>query len=153
RPTADADAKAFYDLVTDPKYLGVPAARMTLLLSAADPKRNGEVATHEAVLRAVNLATSETGKDDLVILAFFGRGTSAGDKTALFTADTVLKDRAKTALIGSDLDAPFKKLKAGQRVLLLLDVSYKGFDPGTEKVPEPTLRDVINAVYGAEDKE
>src|SRR5437660_9313480 len=60
RPTADADAKAFYDLVTDPKYLGVPAARTTLLLSAADPKRNGEVATHEAVLRAVNLATSES---------------------------------------------------------------------------------------------
>src|SRR5947209_7166021 len=39
RPSADADATALYDLLTDPKHLDVPAGRAVLLLSNPDPKR------------------------------------------------------------------------------------------------------------------
>jgi hypothetical protein len=151
RPTADADAKALYDLLTDPKYLGVKPDRAKLLLSAPDDKRMGEVATHGAIRRAIETATAETGKDDLIVLAFFGRGATAGDKTVFLTPDTTFKDRAKTSLVfGNDLEKAFKQVK-GQKVLMLMDVHYKGFDAGTEKVAEPTLTDVDNLLFGAED--
>ena len=153
RPTADADAKALYDLFTDPKYLGVPAARAKLLTSARDEKRNGEVATQKAIVQAVEAAAAQTGKDDLIVLAFFGRGASAADKTCFLTPDTVFKDRAKTSLVlGTDLAPAFKKVK-GQKVLLLMDVHYKGFKAGDEKVAEPTLTDVDGLLFGSEDKE
>ncbi|HEX4609139.1 MAG TPA: S41 family peptidase, partial [Urbifossiella sp.] len=153
RPTADADAKALYDLVTDPRYLGVPAARAKLFLSAPDAKRNAVAATPEGIVKAVEAAAESTGKDDLLLVAFFGRGASTGDKTVYFTPATVLKDRAKTALVfGNDLAPAFKKVK-GQHVLMMMDVQYKGFDPGAEKIAEPTLTDVDGLLFGSEDKE
>ncbi|QDU21568.1 S41 family peptidase [Urbifossiella limnaea] len=153
RPTADADAKALYDVVTDPRFLGVPAARTKLFLSAPDAKRGGEVATRDGIVKAVEAAVESTGKDDLLLVAFFGRGASTGDKTVYFTPNTVLKDRAKTAVVlGSDLAPSFKKVKA-QNVLLMMDVQYKGFDPGAEKIAEPNLNDVDALLFGSEDKE
>jgi C-terminal peptidase prc len=154
RPTADADAKALYDTLTDPKFLGVPADRAVLLLSKSDDQRKAKAATHEAVVEAINKGIAETGKDDLLIVAVFGRGASVADKTCFFTPDTVLKERAKTAVVGSDLEPALKKLKT-QRFLLLLDVAYRGFDPGpgAEKIAEPTMRDITTAVFGGEDKE
>lgn len=153
RPTADADAKALYDVVTDPRYLGVPAARAKLLLSTPDAKRNAQAATRDDIVKAVTAAVEQTGKDDLLLVAFFGRGASTGDKTVYLTPNAVLKDRAKTALVfGTDLDPVFKKVK-GQNVLMVMDVQYKGFDPGAEKVAEPTLNDVDALLFGSEDKE
>lgn len=153
RPTADADAKALYDLLTDAKYLGVPADRAKLLLSAPDAQRKAGKATHDAIVAAINDAVAATGKDDTLILAFFGRGASANDKTCFFTPDTVLKERGKTGLVfGTDLEPAFKKLK-GQKVLLLHDVAYKGFKPGDEKIAEPNLRDVEALLFGPEDAE
>jgi len=154
RPTADNDAKALFDVLSDPKYLGVPAERAKLLISAPDEKRGGQVATREAIVKAIEAAATQTGKDDLIVLAFFGRGASANDQTAFFTPDAVLKDRGKTALLfGTDLDGAFKKLK-GQKVLLLMDVQYKGFKlDGDEKVAEPTLIDVDGLLFGKDEKE
>jgi carboxyl-terminal processing protease len=153
RPTADADAKALYDVVTDPRYLGVPAGRAKLFLSAPDAKRGAEAATRDGIVKAVEAAVEQTGKQDLLLVAFFGRGASTGDKTVYFTPSTVLKDRAKTALVlGSDLAPAFKKVK-GQNVLFVMDVQYKGFDPGAEKIAEPTLTDVDALLFGGEDKE
>lgn len=153
RPTADADAKALYDLLTDPRHLGIPAARAKLFLSAPDAKRNAKKADRDEIVKAVEEATAATGKDDLLLVAFFGRGASTGDKTVYFTPSTSLKDRAKTGLVlGPDLTPAFKKVK-GQNVLLMMDVQYKGFDPGMEKVAEPTLTDVDALLFGSDDKE
>ncbi len=153
RPTADADAKALYDLLIDTKYLDVKPDRVKLFLSAADEKRHAAVANHDAIAKAVEAATAATGKDDLIILAFFGRGATSGDKTVFLTPDTVFKDRVKTALVFSnDLEAAFKKVK-GQKVFLIMDVAYKGYDPGMEKVAEPTLTDVDALLFGSDDKE
>ncbi|MBX9581924.1 MAG: S41 family peptidase [Gemmataceae bacterium] len=153
RPTADADARALYDVFTDPKHLGVPADRVKLLLSAVDPKRPSEVATRDNIVKAVEAATAATGKDDPLILGFFGRGASAGDKTVFFTPNTVLKDRGKTGLVfGTDLEKAFKDVK-GEKVLLMMDVQYKGFKPGDEKIAEPNLQDVDALLFGSEDKE
>jgi len=153
RPTADADAKALYDLLVDTQYLDVKPDRVKLLTSKADEKRHGGVANHADIAKAVEAAAAATGKDDLIILAFFGRGATVGDKTVFLTPDTVFKDRGKTGLVyGTDLDAAFKKSRS-QKVLLLMDISYKGFDPGMEKVAEPTLTDIDALLFGSEEKE
>ncbi len=145
RPTADADAKALHAMLTDPKYLGVPADRAKLLLSGN--------ATREAIVKAVDTALSSTSSDDLVVIAFFGRGTSAADKPCFFTADSNVKERAKTALQSTDLEPAFKKLK-NQNLVFLMDVQYKGgIDVGTEKVVEPSVSDYFKLVFGDKEEE
>jgi len=144
RPTADADAKALHALLTDPKVLGVAADRAKLLTSAD--------ASKDAVVKAIDAAIDATGKDDLLIISLFGRGASVAEKPCFFTPETSFKDRAKTALTTTDLEPAFKKLK-GQKLLFLMDVAYKGFDAGEEKVAEPTVRDLIKLVFGDENDE
>ncbi|MCI0702527.1 MAG: S41 family peptidase [Planctomycetia bacterium] len=140
RPTADTDAKAFHAMLTDTKFLGVHADRAKLLLSAA--------ATREAIVKAVETAVASTGPDDTIILAFFGRGTSTGDKPCFFTADSTVKDRGKTALQITDLEPAIKKIK-GQSLLFMMDVQYKGgIDAGKEKIVEPSWGEVMKVVFG-----
>lgn len=151
RPSADADAKALFDLFADKQYLDVKPERVKLLTSKEDDKRKGGKATRENIVKAVHDAVAATGKDDLLILAFLGRGASAGDRTCLFAADTTFKERAKTGVLGSDLEADLKAAKS-QRLLVLMDIHFKGFDAGKEAVVEPTLREIISAIFGGEDK-
>src|ERR1700722_530295 len=125
RPTADADAKSLYKLLADPKYLGVTPERSKLLTSAN--------ASRDAVLKAIETGLDSTTKDDLLIIALFGRGSSVADKPCFFTPESVFKERAKTAFTTTDLEPIFKKLKS-QKLLFLMDVAYKGFDAGSEKV-------------------
>ena len=149
RPTAEADARVMYDLVTDPKYMGVPADRVALLTATPDAKRKSTPATHDNIIAALDKAAAQTGAGDRLVVAWFGRGASAGDDTTLFTEDTVFKDRAKTAVLGSDLEAALKTAD-DRKIALLMDVSFKGFDAGKEVLAEPTLRDVLSAVFGSE---
>jgi len=151
RPSADVDAKAFFDLLSDSAYFKVPADRIELLTNKVDEKRKGKLATRENILAAIHNAITKTGKDDLVILAYYGRGASAGDRTCLFTSESTFKDRAKNSILGSDLETDFKAAKT-QKLLVVLDINFKGYDAGKESVVEPTLSDVLKGVYGGEDK-
>ena len=144
RPTADTDAKALYKLLTDSKVLGVSPDRAKLLTSAD--------ATKESVVKAIESAITETGKDDLIILAFFGRGSAVAEKPCFFTPESTFKDRAKTALTTTDLEPAFKKLK-GQKLLWLMDVSYKGVDAGKEKVLEPTIAEYLKLAFDDADRD
>ncbi|MFO0847358.1 MAG: S41 family peptidase [Gemmataceae bacterium] len=145
RPTADADARLVYDTLADPAYLASPD-RVILLTSTPDAKRNERKATRENVLKALDEAVAKTGKGDLVVFGYFGRGASAGDRTALFTPETVFKERAKTALVGADLDKDMRAMQ-DRKLLLLLDVAFNGFDAGKETLAEPTLRDIFKPVF------
>ena len=151
RPTADVDAKALFDLYTDAKYSDVPADRVVLLTSTVDDKRKSLKSTRANILKAVHEALSKTGKDDTVVLAMFGRGAAAGESTVLFAADSTFKDRAKDAVLGTDLEAELKTAKQ-QRLAMFLDIHFKGYDAGKEAVVEPNLRDIFNGVFGGEEK-
>ena len=149
RPTAETDARAVYDLFADPQYSAAGPGRVVLLTGTADAKRNGQRATHDNVIKAVQAAAAATGKDDTIIVAVFGRGASSGDATCLFTADTLFKDRAKTGVLGSDLETALKGAK-DRKICLMLDIAFKGFDAGKETLAEPSLRDVLKAVFGGD---
>jgi C-terminal peptidase prc len=147
RPTADADAKALYDLFADPRYLGVPADRRVLLTATPDAKRNGEAATRANIIKAVHDAVAKTGKDDLIVIGLFGRAAPSADKVAFFAADSTVKERAKDAVLGSDLGAELKGVK-GQRICVLFDAHFRGFDAGKELMPEPTSAALLGWVFG-----
>ncbi len=151
RPTAEADARALYDLYADPAYSPAAAGRVILLTATPDDKRKARKATRENVVAALHEAVAKTGKDDTVIVAMFGRGASSGDQTCYFTAETNFKERAKTGMLGSDLEAEFKPAK-DRKLCLMLDIAFRGFDAGKETLAEPGLRDVLTAVFGGEDK-
>jgi len=151
RPTAEADARAVYDLFVDPAYSDAPD-RVRLLTAKPDEKRKSQPATRDNIVKALGEAVANTAKDDTIVVAMFGRGASSGDQTCFFTAETQFKERAKTGLLGSDLDAGFKLAK-DRKICLMLDIAFKGgFDAGKETLAEPTLRDVLGAVFGGEDK-
>jgi len=151
RPTAVADARALYDLFADKKYANIAPERLLLLTSTPDEKRKGQKATRENILKAVHEAVAKTGKDDTVILAFFGRGASSGERTAIFASDSTVKNRAKDSVLGSDLEVELKNAK-DQRIAILMDLNFKGFDAGKETLVEPNLRDVLTGLYGGEEK-
>lgn len=145
RPTAEPDAKALHALLTDKKYLGTAANRSKLLLGAD--------ATREAITKALDEAVTATGPDDLLVVALFGRGTSAAEKPVFLAADSTAKERAKTGVQVADLEPAFKKLKK-QHVLFVMDVQYKGgLELGTEKVIEPNVSDYFTLVFGDKEEE
>jgi C-terminal peptidase prc len=151
RPTAEADARALHKLFADGKHLDTTPDRVVLLTATPDEKAGERKATRENVVKALHEAVAKTGKDDTIILGLFGRGATVAEDTAFFTADATFKERAKTALLGSDL-APDLKLAKDRKVCLLMDVSFKGgFDAGKEKLAVPNLRDVLKAVFAEED--
>ena len=151
RPSAEADARALYDVFSDPKYGPADPGRVVLLTATPDDKRNSRKATRENVVKALHEAVEKTRKDDTIVFAHFGRGASSGDATCLFTAETTFKERAKTGLLGSDLAAELKPA-LDRKLAVMMDVAFKGFDAGKETLAEPGLRDVLGAVFGGEER-
>ena len=151
RPSAEADARAIYDFYADPKFGPAQKDRVVLLTATADVKRNSRKATRENVVKALHEAVEKTSKDDTIIFALFGRGASSGDATCLFTAETNFKERAKTGLLGSDLETELKPA-TDRKIAVMMDVAFKGFDAGKETLAEPGLRDVLGAVFGGEER-
>jgi C-terminal peptidase prc len=138
RPHAEDDAKALYDLFTDPKYLGVPKDHVKLLLGgAADKERNSQEATKDNILKAAKWVATEAKRDDLVLIAYIGQGTALGergDRIAYFATDSNVKDPTKTAVLASTLGEELDKLKSHQ-VCLFVDVFFKGYKPANGKPP------------------
>jgi C-terminal peptidase prc len=138
RPHAEDDAKALYDLLADPKYLGIPKDHIKLLLAgAADKERHSEEATRANILKEAAWVAKEAKRDDLVIFAFLGQGAALGergDRIAYFATDSSVKDPAKTAVLATALGEDLDKLQS-HRVCLFVDVYFKGYKPANGKAP------------------
>jgi C-terminal peptidase prc len=143
RPHAEADAKALYDLVTDAKYLGIPAEDARLLLGKEDDKRGGKKATRAAFLDALKWVAKEACPTDMVLLAFIGQGGpvgETGDRRCYFLADSTFKNRNKDAVAAEEIYDILKKQKS-QKFCSFIDIDFKGFkDEGSaHAIAEPTL--------------
>jgi carboxyl-terminal processing protease len=140
RPSAEADAKAMHELVTDAKHIGVPAERAKLL--------TGKNATKENILKAIQEAVDKTGKDDLLLISYFGRGAPVGfDKVAFLATDSTVTERAKNGIASEELSNIMKAVKS-QRLCVLTDIAFKGFDAGQETLAEPNVYAILSAFYG-----
>lgn len=147
RTSAAADAQALYDLLCNPKYLGVPEANMKYLVTGEDQKRQAIPATRENILEAFKWVTETAGRDDKVIVALFGQGAAYGDRSCYFAQDSTFKDRDKTAVLSAEMEAKLEKLKS-QRLAAFIDISFKGVDAGKELLVEPPLGDMLKVFFG-----
>jgi carboxyl-terminal processing protease len=151
RKHAEADAKLLYDVFTNPDYLGVDADHVRLLLGEKDAKRNSQDATKDNILKALQWMTDKATKDDLVLFVYLGEGAPVGERTCYFTVDSDFKDRAKTALFAGDMENVLDKLKS-QHFCAFIDVNFKGFDAGQEKVSDLDLSKVYRELLGKDDE-
>ena len=141
RLRAEDDARAWYDLFTNKDYMGADAEHMRLLLGEPDGKRDSQKATHENIIKGLHWLAANARRDDLAIFVFLGQGGSlgeTGDRVCYFASDSTLKGRAKDAVAAAEIGQELDKLKS-QRFCAFVDVNFKGYDPGKDPIPEPTL--------------
>ncbi|QVL33153.1 S41 family peptidase [Telmatocola sphagniphila] len=151
RPSAEVDAKAYYDLFTDPKIGTVPADHVFLFTSAADEARKGKVGTKENILSTLKDINSKVTADELVYLIIVGQGGAVGTQGCIFVADSNFKDRANNALKGSDFETSLKGLKS--QLCTFFDVNFKGFEAGDEAVLNPQLKEFQDVFLGTKGKD
>ena len=151
RKHAEADAKALYDLFSDKSRLTGPE-NVKLLLGTKDATRPSEVATKENILKALKWAASSAGPNDPVIFAFLGQGAPVGDRLCFFGADATVKDRAKNAVLGADIEQALDKMKS-QRFLALVDLNLKGFENQKEPLAAANVNDLVRIFFGHEERD
>lgn len=150
RPTAEADVRDFYDLFADTKAASVQPDRLVLLTGNPDAKRKSKPATRANLLAAIHEAVVKTKPGDTVVLGFFGRGATSAENTALLTSDTTFADRAKTAVLGKDLDKDLRTIE-DRKVVVILDADFTGFKEGGKKVSAPSLEDITKALFNRDE--
>jgi C-terminal peptidase prc len=152
RPHADADAKALYDLLSNSKYLKCPADHMRLLTSDAETERtrDAKAATRENIIQALHWAASSAGEDDLILLVWVGQGAPLSDRTCYFAADSTLQNRAKDAVSAVEIQHEFSSIKS-TKLCVLLDVNFRGYDAGKEKISELGLDKAFLEYSGSKD--
>lgn len=151
RPHAETDVKALYDLFTAKKYLGVEKDHIRLLLGTQDAKRHSEPATRENILKELKWAAQSAGRNDLVVFAFIGQGGPLGDRTCYFGTDSTFKDRTKNAVAAPEIEHALEKLKS-QRLCVLVDVNFKGFDAGPAGTLEPSRTNLFKEFLGSDEE-
>jgi C-terminal peptidase prc len=152
RPTAEADAKALYDVFASKGHLAVDAQHIKLLLGTPDKDRHSEPATRANILKALSWIAKNARKDDLVILGLFVQGAPVGERACYFAADSTFKNRAKDAIASGDIEHSLDKLKS-RKFVAFLDVNFKGFDSGKDEAPDPNLQSFYREFLGGKEDE
>jgi C-terminal peptidase prc len=141
RPHAEADAKAFYKLFTDKKYVQADSKNIHLFLGSKDSNLPSEEATREKIIKTLQTVSENAGPHDLVYFVFLGEGGplgEGGDRRCYFVADSTFKGREKDALAASDIGDALKNLKS-QHFCAFVDVNFKGYDGMAPGVGDATL--------------
>ncbi len=149
RKHAETDAKALYQLLLSKDHLGVEKDHAKLLLGSA---QDGDArATKDNIVKALQWLEKSAKKDDLVIFAIFGNGAPLGERSCYFGVDSTFKDRAKNAIASGDIEHIIDKLPS-QRFVAVVDVHFKGFDPGKEKAPDANTQNFYREFLSAGDE-
>ncbi len=148
RQNAEADAKAFYDMIVAKEYFGADPKNVHLLLSQKGA--NSELATRANIQAALAAVVKKAGPDDLVIFAFFGQGCPLGEQVGFFGTDSTAADRTKTALDGADLGKILEGLKT-PRFCAFIDVNLTDFENSKDAARDLNLTALSSIVMGDPD--
>jgi carboxyl-terminal processing protease len=148
RKHAEADAKAFYDLFASKDHLGVAKDHIKLLLGSG---KDGDQATKDNILKALQWIEKGAKKNDLVVFAMFGNGAPLGERTCYFGVDSTFKNRAKDAVASGDIEHIVDRIKS-ERFVAMLDVNFMGFDIGKEKAPDLNTQKFYQEIRGQDDE-
>jgi carboxyl-terminal processing protease len=151
RRHAETDAKALYDLLTDPKYLGAGGADARLLLGKKDAAANAEPATKDNILKAIRSVCEKANKDDLVVIALIGQGAPIDDRTCFLASDSTFKDRVKNSVTSGEIEAIVEKAKT-EKLCAIVDVDMRGYET-KDVIPDANILDMLRVFVGKEDKE
>ncbi len=126
---AEADARAVYDTLIDPKIGRFEKKNVTLLL--------GKAASRDAISAAL-ASLQRAGPDDLVVIFYAGHGARAGEEALWVTQDADGKALAATSLADRVIRKHLMKVRS-QRVVLLLDCCYATSTVKTSRVDPKRL--------------
>ena len=151
RETADADAKAFYDVFTNKKSAAFPPITCNFC-SPAKTKNERPSRNQGQILAAFKKLAEQATANDRALVIWVGNGASVGDHL-FFRRRFDFKDRAKDAFMATELEAEFKAVKA-KEVVAMLDLDLKGFDADKkEPVLEPNIMDFVRVFMGVKEKD
>ena len=110
------DAQGLYDVLTNPKYGGVPKDHVKLLLD--------ENATNQNIKSAIGTWLSrEAGENDTVVIYYSGHGAPEGKETYWVTYSADVNDLYSTALSNNDVTDMLSRVES-KRVITFLDSCY-----------------------------
>lgn len=147
RRHAEHDAQALAELLAGKDHALSDQVQVSLLLGSKKDQR----ATRENIVKSLRDVTARARANDLVLFAFLGQGAPAGQRLAFFAADSTFADRAANALTSADIEQALDGLKT-RRFAALLDVNFKDFDAGAEKLPDANLNTLFRTFLGCEPK-
>ncbi len=110
-----ADARAMYDVLTDPRHGRFPKGNVRLLLD--------ERATLVNIRKGLNWLVREAGEDDTVVVYYSGHGAPEGDETFWVSYDADIDDIASTAVENNYITGRLQRIKA-KRLASFLDSCY-----------------------------
>jgi carboxyl-terminal processing protease len=151
RPTADADAKAIYSLLTNKEIGSVPAENIALLLSKPDAALSAQEGTKANILKAIGTIAGKATKDDTILVYLVMQGASATEKPCLFATDSTFKDRTKNAVFASEIEKELQGLKSEQ-VCVFLDLNMKAFE-SKETVLAANVNELVRVFMGLKEKD
>lgn len=140
KPHADGDVRALYDLLTAQHNRGLYAPEnVKLLTSSPDPQRPHELATKANILKTLQWVFGTATLDDTVILCWIGQGAPWDKGTCYFAHDSTLAGRVNDAVTSAEIEHEFAKAKS-HRLVILLDVNFRGYAVDPVKIPELSLK-------------
>ena len=110
-----ADARAMYDVLTDPRHGRFPKGNVRLLLD--------ERATLVNIRKGLNWLVRESGEDDTVVVYYSGHGAPEGGETFWVSYDADIDDIASTAVENRYITGRLERIKA-KRLASFLDSCY-----------------------------
>ncbi|HEV3144397.1 MAG TPA: S41 family peptidase [Gemmataceae bacterium] len=149
---AEADATAFYDVVTAKEYLGANPNNVHLLLGKKDATRHSDLATRENILAAIDTVVKQASADDLVIFAFFGQGCPVGKEVGILGENAKVADRVKSAISAEELGEKLQHAKA-HKFLGMVDVHLTDFENAKEAARDVSTGSFISIIVPKKDEE
>lgn len=130
-PTAERNAKALAQLLTDADYGGIPDEQLRLL--------RGDEATEYRVKHAVGVwAREQASVDDAVLVYYAGQGRLAQESSYWLTYDADADDLYATTMNQADIVDMFARLRT-ERLMVLFDAVYEPANGQMQAANDPAL--------------
>lgn len=134
------DAKALYDVLTDPNYGGFKKENVTLLTD--------QDATTANIKKAIGADLKRAPEDGIAVVFFAGHGAPEGEQTYWLTYDTDPTSLYASTLSNDDVVTMLNRINT-KRVVTFIDACYSGASVTTSKGTRAFVEDPFKAFEGA----
>ncbi len=133
------DAKALYDVLTDPNYGGFKKENVTLLTD--------QEATTANIKKAIGAGLQRAPQDGIAVVFFAGHGAPEGEQTYWLTYDTDPSSLYASTLSNDDVVTMLNRINT-KRVVTFIDACYSGASVTGTKGTRAFVEDPFKAFEG-----